>query len=436
MEKISKCGIINRMKKILTASSNPSVIQTVKSACVRYSTYFQTDILSDTEQIITYIDYEFPEIKVLDFTSPEIDANRILLEINSDSWLHYGGIIVVCRDQKQVLEIEEKKDVNILVAQTEKNFTKHFSRLLRILHQNQQFLLSRGMQDTIGGREIGSFVCGNDPMDIRFYTNFLVGYLYNTNRISENERFSLQMALMELLTNALEHGNLNITYEEKSKWMTQGSDILELIAQRAALPEYKDKKISISYAIGKHVSKFIIKDDGTGFDWRTRTQTSAEASDLHGRGISLSKNLVKNLTYNNAGNQVSFEIDNLRNKTNTIPVIMKPFDVINFTDKQIVCRENEPSSDLFSIVSGRFAVYSGRKLISVLTPNDLFIGEMAFLLNDRRTATVLSVGNATLIKIPKSAFLALIRKNPHYGIFLSKLLAQRLNTQTHRNQGK
>ena len=115
---------------------------------------------------------------------------------------------------------------------------------------------------------------------------------------------------------------------------------------------------------------------------------------------------------------------------------MKPFDVINFTDKQIVCRENEPSSDLFFIVSGRFAIYSGRKLISVLTPNDLFIGEMAFLLNDRRTATVLSVGNATLIKIPKSAFLALIRKNPHYGIFLSKLLAQRLNTQTHRNQGK
>ena len=110
MENFHKCAIISHMKKILTASSNPSVIQTVKSACVRYSTYFQTDILSDTEQIITYIDYEFPEIKVLDFTSPEIDANRILLEINSDSWLHYGGIIVVCRDQKQVLEIEEKKD--------------------------------------------------------------------------------------------------------------------------------------------------------------------------------------------------------------------------------------------------------------------------------------------------------------------------------------
>ena len=35
-----------------------------------------------------------------------------------------------------------------------------------------------------------------------------------------------------------------------------------------------------------------------------------------------------------------------------------------------------------------------------------------------------------MIKIPKTAFLTLIRKNPHYGIFLSKMLALRLQRQT------
>ena len=33
---------------------------------------------------------------------------------------------------------------------------------------------------------------------------------------------------------------------------------------------------------------------------------------------------------------------------------------------------------------------------------------------------------------PKNAFLNLIRKNPHYGIFLSKLLAKRLTIQTQK----
>ena len=81
----------------------------------------------------------------------------------------------------------------------------------------------------------------------------------------------------------------------------------------------------------------------------------------------------------------------MKNTANTIPGIMNNFATIEYTDKQLVCREGEMSNDLFFILSGRFAVYSNNKLTTVLTPNDLFIGEMAFLLNDRRTATFLEV---------------------------------------------
>ena len=166
------------MKKILTASSNQIVIDTVKTACSRYKSYFETDVFSDTEQIINYIDYQVPEIKVIDFSSGDVDAKRILSSIDEDPWLHFGGVIAVCRDQRMVQELEARKNTNIVAIQTVKDFTKHFSRLLRILWQNQQFLFNRGMQDVIGGQETGNFISGNDPMDIRFYTNFLVSYLY------------------------------------------------------------------------------------------------------------------------------------------------------------------------------------------------------------------------------------------------------------------
>ncbi|MBQ0052527.1 MAG: cyclic nucleotide-binding domain-containing protein [Treponema sp.] len=420
------------MKKILAATSNSEILQTVKNTCIKYSSYFEANIFSDTEQVINYIDYELPEIKVLDFGSKDVDAKRVLSEINGDPWLHYGGIIAVCENARQVEEIEALKNVNIIMAMTVGSFTRNFSRLVRILYQNQQFLLNRGMQDTIGGQEIGSFICSNDPVDIRFYTNFLVGYLYNTNRITEDERLSLQMTLMELLTNALEHGNLEISYEEKSNWLDHGGDILDLIANKAAQAEFKNRKIHISYKIGKSKSQFSIRDDGLGFDWKKQMKAKADDGELHGRGINLSLEMVQNLTYNEVGNEVSFEINNQLNKTNSVPSIMNSFDVIDYEDKQLVCRENEASNDLFFIVSGRFAVYADRKLVSVLTPNDMFIGEMAFLLNDRRSATVLAVGKCTLIKISKGAFLALIRRNPHYGIFLSKMLALRLQKQTQK----
>lgn len=409
------------MKKILTASSNPVIINAVKNACEKYSAYFETDVLCDTEQILNYIDYQLPEIKVLDFSDTHADARRILAAIDSDTWLHFGGIIAVCRDSESIQELEEKKNINIIAVQTVSDFARHFSRLLQILWQNQQFLFTRGMRDIIVGQETGTFICGNDPMDIRFYTNFLVSYLYNTDRISEDERFNLQIVLMELLTNAIEHGNLEISREEKNRWMSRGGDILELVALRAEMPQYKNRKITINYAIGKSKSRFTITDDGNGFD-----SNKAAA----GHGLNLSEDLVSKLFFNKKGNEVSFEIENQNNATNTIPGIFRQFDTLNFKDKEIVCRENEASTDLFFIVSGKFAVYSGRKLISVLTPNDMFIGEMAFLLNDRRSATVLASGNCRLIKIPKPDFLMMIRRNPHYGIFLSKMLAQRLVKQT------
>lgn len=421
------------MRKVLTASSNENVISTVRNACELYPSFFATDIFDATEDIIRYIDYELPEIKVIDFTSENIDCDKILQNIAEDTWLHYGGVIAVCKSHKQVEEIERRKNPNILAIQTIPDFQNHFVRILRILYQNQRFLFNRGMSDIAGTEESGSFIFGNDSMDCRFYTNFLVNYLYNTNRISDDDRFSLQMTFSELVTNALEHGNLEIDYATKTEWLGKGGNMIQLIQKRAIDPRFAKRRIKISYDISRTASKFSITDDGNGFDWRSyMSKTEADENMLHGRGISLSKNVVQTLTYNDKGNEVTFTIANLKNTASAVPGKMSQFETVEYKDKQVVCREGEYSNDLFFIISGRFAVYANKKLATVLTPNDLFIGEMAFLLNDRRTATILAVGDCRLIRIPKADFLLMIRKNPHYGIFLSKMLAQRLLRQTNQ----
>ena len=417
------------MKKIFVASTNQALISVVDEGCKHFPNFFSAYSMPTTETSISYINYEIPEIKVLDYTSKDIDCRKILEAINADSWLHYGGIIAVCKDEDQVKLIEYIKDENILGILSMDEFKRNFEHLLNILYQNQQFFYTRGMQDIIGRQEEGSFVCGNNPLDLRFYTNFLVSYLYNTNRISDNDRVGLQLTLMELLMNALEHGNLNIDYEEKTKWLAEGGDILTLIEKKSREPQNKNKKIRISYAIRKKASAFRIKDEGNGFDWRKYLNKKADDTEMHGRGISLSKSCIHQIAYNEKGNQVTFSILNKNSSANTIPGIMKPFPTIEYKDKQVICRQDEISNDLFFIVSGTFYVYTNNKLTATLNANDIFIGEMAFLLNDRRTATVVANGKCTLIKVSKTDFLTLIRKNPHYGIFLSKMLAQRLALQ-------
>jgi anti-sigma regulatory factor (Ser/Thr protein kinase) len=241
------------------------------------------------------------------------------------------------------------------------------------------------------------------------------------------------MTFSELVTNALEHGNLEIDYNTKTEWLNKGGNMIRLIQERSRDPRYAKRRIKISYNIGRTTSRFTIADDGNGFDWKSQiAKNETDENMLHGRGISLSKSVVQSLTYNEKGNEVTFTIANLRNTSSAVPGKMTQFETIEYKDKQVVCREGEYSNDLFFILSGRFAVYANKKLATVLTPNDLFIGEMAFLLNDRRTATILAVGDCRLIRIPKADFLLMIRKNPHYGIFLSKMLAQRLLRQTNQ----
>ncbi|MCI5696136.1 MAG: cyclic nucleotide-binding domain-containing protein [Treponema sp.] len=421
------------MKKILTISSNEEVMDTVKNALQKFERYFNGEFLWFTPQIINYINYELPEIKILDYTSEDTDCDTILSTINADPWLHYGGIIAVCETRGKKQTLEELKDSNILCVLTLEEFKQNFERLLKLILANQQFVFHRGLQNDFAGEESGSFSFDNDLLDIHFYSSFLISYLYNTNKISSVDRFNLQIALSELLNNALEHGNLEISYEEKSKWMEENGEIVSLIEQKRLDPKFSNRKIGISYILNQDFCSFTISDDGNGFDWKKYTQKQAEEStQLHGRGIQLSGEMVGTLSYNDKGNKVTLKIKSQKNSSNNIPGVMRTFETVTFKDREVICRENEPTNDLYFIVSGKYAVYSGRKLVSVLTPNDMFIGEMAFLLNDRRSATILASGNCRLIKIPKIDFLDMIRKNPHYGIFLSKMLAQRLFNQTHK----
>ena len=46
------------MKKILVVSNNNTVIQTVQIACRTFASYFDPEFFSNTEEAISFIDYE------------------------------------------------------------------------------------------------------------------------------------------------------------------------------------------------------------------------------------------------------------------------------------------------------------------------------------------------------------------------------------------
>ncbi|MDO8842918.1 response regulator [Methylicorpusculum sp.] len=120
-----------------------------------------------------------------------------------------------------------------------------------------------------------------------------------------NLNMAQEMGLMELLLNAIEHGNLAITYDEKTQ-LIRDNQLETEINRRLNLPEYADKTVTVKFKRNSSNLTFIISDQGSGFDWEPYLDMQLERiNDNHGRGIAMAKNMSFNeLLYQGDGNVV------------------------------------------------------------------------------------------------------------------------------------
>ncbi|HEB94978.1 MAG TPA: response regulator [Sedimenticola thiotaurini] len=111
--------------------------------------------------------------------------------------------------------------------------------------------------------------------------------------------------LTELMINAVEHGNLGITYHEKSQLNETGSWEQE-VNRRLQDPAHQDKWVEVTFTYRDDQIHIHITDQGSGFDCSPYLEISAErAGDNHGRGIAMARLIsFEHLEYLGKGNQV------------------------------------------------------------------------------------------------------------------------------------
>jgi CheY-like chemotaxis protein/anti-sigma regulatory factor (Ser/Thr protein kinase) len=97
------------------------------------------------------------------------------------------------------------------------------------------------------------------------------------------------MGLSELLVNAIEHGNLEIGYEEKSR-LLEIDGWREEVARRLELPEFVDREARVELERRQERIVFTIRDQGPGFEPGPYLAIDpSRVFDAHGRGIAMAK---------------------------------------------------------------------------------------------------------------------------------------------------
>ena len=118
------------------------------------------------------------------------------------------------------------------------------------------------------------------------------------------------MGLLELLVNAVEHGNLGITYAEKSQLRRDDQWDAE-VTRRLADDVLGKRMAQVRFRRSSDEIVFTICDEGAGFDWTGYLDFDAErAFDPNGRGIAMARLAsFSRIDYQGCGNIVEATID-------------------------------------------------------------------------------------------------------------------------------
>ena len=156
----------------------------------------------------------------------------------------------------------------------------------------------------LGRLRDATFVLENDPDLISSLVSYLTQVLRDSGMFNESDCQRISTALDEALTNAYYHGNLEVRSEIREH---DARAYRRLAEQRRQAPPYRDRRIRVRVELTADEARFVIEDDGRGFDVGavpdpTLPENLGRPS---GRGIFLMKTFLDDVGYNDAGNRVT-----------------------------------------------------------------------------------------------------------------------------------
>ncbi len=116
----------------------------------------------------------------------------------------------------------------------------------------------------------------------------------------------VRIAIREMIINAIEHGNFEISFDDKTEALTNNS-YFKILALKQKDDKFNKRTVEIEYSITQNMAEFSIMDHGKGFNYRKVLERGNEANEellSHGRGIMMASNVFDDIRFNKKGNQV------------------------------------------------------------------------------------------------------------------------------------
>ncbi|MCB1202154.1 MAG: ATP-binding protein [Leptospiraceae bacterium] len=159
---------------------------------------------------------------------------------------------------------------------------------------------------TLLKRESGTYAIQNSVDQADILANRLTDILLK--KINTVELKLIRGAIREILINAIEHGNLEISFEEKTNAQAK-SDYLNFFKQRQQLPKYRNRRVRADFIFDGNRVLYRITDDGKGFDHEKALKDCLDNANEnyleHGRGLAMAVSVFDRVKFNETGNRIT-----------------------------------------------------------------------------------------------------------------------------------
>lgn len=149
-----------------------------------------------------------------------------------------------------------------------------------------------------------NFTLANDAALIPSLITYVQSLLSTIGLCDEGNLIRVCIALEEALRNALFHGNLELTSEQREG---DATEYQRLIEERLEREPFAGRKLHVTVDVSPHQGRFSVRDEGPGFDPRNLPDPTEPANleKVSGRGLLLMRTFMDEVTFNETGNQVT-----------------------------------------------------------------------------------------------------------------------------------
>ncbi len=116
---------------------------------------------------------------------------------------------------------------------------------------------------------------------------------------------SIEMALQEAVTNAIEHGCLEIGFEMKRMLLEYNRYDRE-VARRRGNPRFAERTVTVSCFLTDDTLTFSVADDGKGFCWKEYLpDDELRSPKVSGSGLTIITAVFDEVSFNEQGNVIT-----------------------------------------------------------------------------------------------------------------------------------